>query len=118
MMHANEEEPLSLEGDEPIDLVDTPTGGGVKPGGMKTFGTAAKVEGKSDFTRSTNADGTGATRCRVFHSKIAVAPLQHLENQVNSWLEHSPFEVKHVGHIIGTMEGKTQEQALIVMVWF
>lgn len=113
----DEEEPLSLVGDEPLGLVDAPTTAG-KPGGLKTFGTAAKVDSKVEFKRSTNADGAGATRCRVFYSKIAVAPLQHLENQINTWLEHAPYEVKQVGHVIGTMEGKTQEQALIVMVWF
>lgn len=119
-LNPSDEEPLSLEGeDEPLGLVDTPAGPSAKPGGLRTFGAGAKAAAhKVELNRSTNADGTGATRCRVFYSKISTTALQHMENQINEWIEGSPFEVKHVGHVIGTMEGKTAEQNLIVMVWF
>lgn len=109
--------------DEPISLVDdseTAAGAGglgIKPG-LKTFGSKAGIDHKTDLKRPINADGTGATRCRVFYSKIAISSLLHMEGQINEWLENSKAEVKHVGHVIGTMEGKTQEANLIVMAWF
>jgi hypothetical protein len=120
--HVNpaDEEPLSLSSeDEPLGLVDSPAPTAMRPGGMKTFGGGVKAsDQKVSLKRQTNADGTGATRCRVFNSKVTVAALQHMENQINEWMEGSTFEIKHVGHVIGTMEGKTAEQNMIVMVWF
>ncbi len=117
--NAPEEEPISLEGEaeEPIGLVDTPSS--AKPGGLRAFGAgASRLDKKVQLNRQVNSDGTGATRCRLFYSKIATGSLSHMENQINEWLENAPYEVKHVGHVIGTMEGKTQEPNLIVMVWY
>lgn len=119
-LNSPEEEPISLEdeNEQPIGLVGAPSG--IKPGGMRTFGggAAAMTGQRVQLNRQVNTDATGATRCRIFNSKIAVASLQHMENQINEWLEGTPFEVKHVGHMIGTMEGKTQEMNVIVMVWY
>jgi len=62
--------------------------------------------------------GQGATRCRIFHSKIAAAPLENMEQAINEWLDSEKIEVKNVGHVIGTMEGKRPEPNVIVMVWY
>lgn len=100
---------------EPIGLAEE-TAGQVA---FKTFGAAARVGPvKSQLKRPLNLTGHGATRCRVFYSKIAVAPLEHLETQINDWLDGDKIEVKQVGHVIGNMVGKTAEPNLIVMVWF
>ena len=70
------------------------------------------------FKRPLNADGSGATRCRLFHSKIAVASLEFMEHQINEWLDAEKIEIKHVSQIIGTMEGKRPEPNLMVIVWY
>ncbi len=117
-------EPIELDDasdeDEPIKLVEEdedaePTDFGA---GVKTFGVDADAAHKREYKRSLNTDGSGATRCRIFHSKIAQAPLENMESQINDWLDGDEIEVKQVGHIIGTMEGKRPEPNLMVIVWY
>ncbi len=109
-------EPEPVE-DEPLTLVDEPTGQG---GGMQAFGAAAakNVSHKKDFQRPVNLTGEGATRCRVFHSKVADSSLLHMENMINDWIDSEEIEVKHVGHMTGTMVGKKAEENVIVVVWY
>lgn len=112
-----EEEPIHIEGDdEPLGLVSGPesTSEGM---GLKTIGATASVAA-TKFSRPLNANGAGATRFRIFHSKISIAPLENLEHSINEWIDGSKIEVKHVGHLIGTMEGKRPEPNLLVMVWY
>jgi hypothetical protein len=111
------EEPAPVV-DEPISLVeenDSTSGSAVR-----AFGAASRkaMSRASQFKRTPRADGTGAVRCRIFHSRIAVAPLEYMENQINDWLDGEEIEVKHVGQVIGVMEGKTAEPNLLVMVWY
>lgn len=112
----HEEEPISLvPDDEGISLEDS----GETHHSVKAFGARGLgVEKKSNFKRALNMSGTGATRCRMFHSRIAQAPLEYMEKQINDWLDGELIEVKHVGHVIGTLEGKTPEPNVIVMVWY
>ena len=109
----DEEEPISLEGDSLTE------GGEAKPTAVKTFGTATNKLGPTkELTRKVNVTGAGATRCRVFYSKVSIAALVHMEQQINEWLDANHYEVKHVSQVIGIMEGKTQEANLIVTVWY
>jgi hypothetical protein len=102
--------------DEPIRLVETE---GEPNAQLRAFGAAALGGAKAEqYKRQLNVDGHGATRCRVFHSKISLTPLEHMENTINQWLDSGDIEIKHVGHVIGTMEGKRPEPNLIVMVWY
>ncbi len=113
-----EDEPIELEDeDEPISLVASD--GDSAPGGLelKTIGAAADIK-KTEFTRPLNVDGSGATRVRIFHSKISIAPLDNLEQTINEWIDGDKIEVKHIGQLIGTMEGKRPEPNLLVMVWY
>ena len=105
-----EEEPISIEGGDE----------GVASSAVRAIGAArtASSTSKSAFKRSLNVTGHGATRCRVFRSRIAPAALDFMENQINQWLDSDKIEIKQVGHVIGTMEGKTPEPNVIVMVWF
>jgi len=115
----DDEEPIALEGgDEPLSLVDSEGTGGLAPAGLTTIGMAGGPAEKVAYKRSLNANGTGATRCRVFHTKIAIAPLENMEKQINEWLDGEEIEIKHVGHLIGTMEGKRPEPNLLVLVWY
>ncbi|MGC9455085.1 MAG: hypothetical protein ACP5HU_09505 [Phycisphaerae bacterium] len=106
---------------EPIGLVETDESEGTKRGQIKAFGSAAggpALSGKSGFERTPNVTGKGAIRCRIFHSKIAEAPLNYMQNQINEWLDSQEIEVKHVGHLVGALEGKTTDPNVIVMVWY
>jgi len=127
-----QERPVSPEeqpDDEPINLVESkepspeePIGvakSAVRSASLKAFGAGAAAAAKrKQYTRPVNLPGTGAVRCRLFHSKIAPVPLEHMEEQINDWLDGEQIEIKHVGHVIGTMEGKRTEPNLIVMVWY
>jgi hypothetical protein len=113
-----EKETISLDGfeNESISLSDEgqPTGTAVRAiGGGGMLG-----DKKATFKRSLNVDGQGATRCRMFRSRIAAASLEHMEKQINDWLDGDKIEIKHVGHVIGVVEGKTPEPNLLVMVWY
>ena len=119
-----EEEPISLDEEKPISLDDdeetislvesSDESDGLA---LKTIGAAANVQA-TKFTRPLNADGSGATRFRIFHSKISLAPLENLEHTINEWIDGDKIEVKHVGQLIGTMEGKRPEPNLLVMIWY
>ncbi len=114
-----DEKPLKLEGDnEPIRLVEPEGSEDLGEGGLKTFGVAAEAEEKTEYKRSLNVNGAGATRYRLFHSKIALSPLENMQRQINEWLDSDEIEVKQVGHLIGTMEGKRPEPNLLVMIWY
>jgi hypothetical protein len=116
MAEEPEEEPEEVD-EEPLTLVEEPTGEG---GGVQAIGAAAAkaVSHKKDFKRSLNITGSGATRCRVFHSKVADSSLLHMENMINEWIDSEEIEVKHVGHLTGTMVGKKAEENVIVVVWY
>ena len=106
--------------EEPISLIDDDELGGA--GEVKAFGGAASHMGavhKQTFRRKVNKLGTGSTRCRIFHSKMAPTSLEFMEKQINDWLdEDDTIEVKDIGHVIGQMTGKTTEPHMIVMVWY
>ena len=102
---------------EPISLVEVDE---AHTTAVKAFGSAAadKSRQATKFQRPLNVTGTGATRCRVFSSRIAHNPLEYMENQINEWVDNDQIEIKHVGHVVGVMEGKIAELNLIVMVWY
>lgn len=124
-----DEEPISLEGpeepsaaggrDEPISLVAEGQTAGLGGGGLRAFGVGgAGPQQAKEYRRKPNVNGAGAVRCRIFHSKIALASLEHLEAQINDWLDGEKIEIKQVGHLIGTMEGKRPEPNLLLIVWY
>ena len=122
----DDDEPISLElekpepkaekDEEPIQLVDDGEVGEHKP--VRQFGSAGLKTAAKELQRPLNITGTGATRCRVFHARVALAALEHLEESVNEWIDGEKIEVKHVGHMIGVMEGKTPRPNLIMVVWY
>ena len=106
---ADDDAPIALE---EIEETDKPT--------RRAIGAHARqlTAVKEEFQRGLNVDGHGATRCRLFYSKIAIDPLRNLETRINDWADGDEIEIKHVGHLIGTMEGKRPEPNLIVIVWY
>lgn len=121
-MSQDEETPLPLEGDE--DLEPLPVEGGLEASDLtsskiQAFGAAAAAGAQErKFSRTLNLTGTGATRVRAFHSKITIAAIEHMADQINEWLDASQVEIKHVSQVVGVMEGKKPEPNLIVTVWY
>lgn len=115
-----EDEPISLEPEEPISLDQ----GGKQQGTashqtLRTFGTAgARTSQAEEYKRPLNVTGAGATRCRIFNSKIAMPSIEAMQTKINQWIDSDMIDVKHVGQVIGTMEGKIPEPNLIVLVWY
>ncbi|NBB94325.1 MAG: hypothetical protein GVY16_01110 [Planctomycetes bacterium] len=110
--------PKKVEDESPIQLVDQ---GEVKPAKRKAFGSAASRAGfevKTDFKRDLNVTGEGATRCKLWHSRIADGPLLHMESMINEWIDENEIEVKFVTQTIGTLEGKRSEENLLVIIWY
>jgi hypothetical protein len=117
LMRPRDEEPIHLEEDEsPLGGQATGTHTEMKAFGGGGHGLGVKAGGQ--FKRTLNVNGQGATRCRVFHSKIAPPSLEFMENQINQWVDGEQIEIKQVSQVIGIMEGKTPVPNLIVMVWY
>jgi len=73
---------------------------------------------KELWTRTPNANGTGATHCKTFVSKLRLEAIAHMDNHVNEWLEQHPeVEVKFTTSSIGKLVGKVSEDALFLTVW-
>lgn len=102
------------EEEETIGLVESDGTAKVK----QARGLTEQITANVEFNRPLNVTGQGATRCRVFHSKIAVASLEVLQHQINEWLDSEEVEVKNVSQTIGTMQGKIKEENLIVTIWY
>jgi hypothetical protein len=115
-----EDDVIPLEGDdEPLSVGQELTAAAAGPRSIRAFGqSATTAHGAKKFSRALNLTGAGATRCRIFHSKVTVAALDHMANQINEWLDAEQVEIKAVNQVVGVMEGKTPEPNVIVMVWF
>lgn len=63
--------------------------------------------------------GTGARRVRTFHAKLSEGAVQHLDEQINSWLAANPhIEIKFVTTTTGIWEAKHPEPTLILTVFY
>lgn len=126
--HANDDELLagaidisSLNDDEDqtpdeIELVEEQVTEDQPQRAIRTFGDTTRQT--KTWKRQPNADGTGATHVRTFVSKMRLDAIEHLDEQINDWLdEHPELEVKFVTTSHGILTGKTKEEALFVSVW-
>ncbi len=85
--------------------------------------TGAEREGgaKDDesYSRPLNPNGTGASRCRMFHCRISQGAVDFMMNQVNEWLdENEDVTIKFATTTIGLFEGKHTEPNLITSVFY
>ena len=122
-----EDEPINLEdGDDPILIQPkaeeeeplTISEGTSTHSISHTRGIRGNASEGYQFSRPMQQSGKGATRCHIFRSKISVPAVESLEEHINDWLDSDDIDVKEVGHLIGTMHGKTDEDNIIVMVWY
>ena len=110
--------PLADDELEPLSIEEATSMSG--PSKIQAFGSAAAAAQKAQktFKRSLNLTGAGATRVRMFNSKITLAAIDHMVEQINDWLDSNQIEVKHINTVVGTVEGKTAENNVIITVWY
>jgi len=102
----------------PIELDPAPEGGSNVIGSTKirTFDTRKPHE--ENWNRTPNVTNTGAIHVKTFVTKLRLDAVNHLDEQINSWLDNHPeYEVKFVSQSIGKLVGKNTEDALFVSVW-
>ena len=119
------EAPIPLDYDDlaPLSLADEEDASGPISDRSSTriqaFGASTDVlMHQQQYKRTPILTGTGAVRCKLFHSKITVAALEHMTSTINEWLDSDEIEVKYIGQVIGTMEGKKPEPNVIITVWY
>lgn len=111
------DEEIPLADDEPVEIVG-PGAGREEASKIRRIGGAGESTRKSDFKRALNITGAGATRMRLFSSKLSATSLAAMERQINEWLDTEKVEVKAVSSEIGTMQDKIREENLILCVWY
>jgi hypothetical protein len=118
--------------DEPIALVeveeagvegaDEPIAYDKKPTVIRSFGGAGGLTASAaghTFRRPLLLDTPNATRCRVFHAKLADGAFMHMCEQINEWVDASDeIQIKFVSSCIGVVEGKHADQHLIMTVFY
>ncbi|MEM6749488.1 MAG: hypothetical protein AAGA57_07265 [Planctomycetota bacterium] len=71
-----------------------------------------------NWKRKSNKTGDGATHVKTFVAKLRMEAVEHLDKQVNQWLDENPeYEVKFAQTTVGELRGKTLEPALFLTVW-
>ncbi len=107
------------EEDEPITLVDEEEFE-TSHRKIESFAKKKTTEfDESKLKRPLNKNGTGATRFKIFHSKISNGALEFMTQQINQWLDNDEnIEVKMVQSHVGILEGKHPEPHLILTVWY
>ena len=109
--------PLDDTGEVPKIQPSAPNSGSSK---IRTF-QQRLLSGRHEdkWTRTPNSPGTGAIHVKSFHSKFSQESLNHLDQQINEWLdEHLQYEVKMVTTSCGEWKGQHGNEAcLIVQVW-
>ena len=86
--------------------------------GAGGLGEQAKHD-DSKYGRKLNKTGQGATRVRIFHTKMNDGASAYMSTLINEWLDESPkIEVKFVETTVGVWEGKHAEPNLILTIWY
>ncbi len=107
-----------LESLEPLEVENLEVGL-EDPGSTKIqqFGTQS-MKHADHWERTPNTPGTGAIHVKTFVSKLRLDAIEHLDQQVNEWLDaHPEYEVKFVTTTVGRLVGKNIEEAMFMNVW-
>ncbi len=84
---------------------------------IRTFDSKRQPH-EDHWQRQPNTTGTGAIHVKTFVAKLRLDAIEHLDKQVNQWLDNHPeYEVKFVTTNVGPLVGKRTEDALFVSVW-
>ena len=73
----------------------------------------------SAFKRKLDPTAEGATRCRIFHSKLNQGAIEFMANSINQWLDESEdIRIKHATSTLGVFEGKHADQNIILTLFY
>ncbi len=102
---------------EPIDLDPVMESSNIVGSNkIRTFDTRKPHD--EHWKRTPNVTQSGAIHVKTFVTKLRLDAIEHLDQQINSWLDnHDEYEVKFVSQSIGKLVGKSTEDALFVSVW-
>ncbi|MCC7204212.1 MAG: hypothetical protein IT441_03975 [Phycisphaeraceae bacterium] len=101
---------------EPMDLAAPSANEADKPQ-IKHFGAVHRHAGEQ-WKRQPVITGKGACHMRTFFSKLRPDALEHMDRQINEWLEQHPeYEVKFSTTTTGLLHEKTAEPAIFVTIW-
>ncbi len=112
---ANDSTDHDAEGLTPLEL-DESSSNVVGSTKIRTFETRKPHE--DHWKRTPNVTGSGAIHVKTFVTKLRLDAVQHLDDQVNEWLDNHPeYEVKFVSQSVGRLMGKNTEDAMFLSVW-
>jgi len=87
------------------------------PGGSSITGALGMTT--MNFKRPLTPTGKGATRIRTFYAKLVEGAIQHLDSQVNAWLDNNPdIEIKFANTVVGRLQDKRGETCLIMTIFY
>ena len=110
----SELQPIELEPDEE----ETDEQARARRNRIQAIGERTSQHVEHQWNRQPNVTGQGAVRVKTFVAKLRPDAIEHLDEQVNEWLDkHPEYEVKFVTTAIGPMVGKITEDALFMNVW-
>src|SRR3546814_6706912 len=76
---------------------------------IRTFDNSTAIA-HHDWRRPTNKDGCGAVRVRSFVAKLRPEAIEHMDEQINQWLDQHPdYAVQFATSAIGTLTGKDRK---------
>jgi len=112
--------PTVVSEEETLSLVDEKD---VESAGRKIEALGSKEKHKivdeSKLHRELHRTGTGATRVKIFHSKMNDGAVDFMIQMINEWIDANPdVEVKNVQTTVGTWEGKHPEPHLIITLLY
>jgi len=120
--------PIALADDEETPSVLGLKGGvtyETKPTAIRAFGggPGGMAEGISvsekNLRRPLLKDSPNATRCRIFHCKLADPAMAYMCEQINEWADsREDIQIKFATSCIGVVEGKHADPHLIVTVFY
>ena len=103
----------------PLEVEGVLTSGPTKDDGPSKIQQFAQRQTHEDnWNRTPNTTGKGAIHVKTFVAKLRLDAVEHLDQQVNEWLDaHPQYEVKFVTTAVGKLMGKTLEDAMFMSVW-
>ena len=115
----DQDDQVSLGSDEddlsPIEMSEATNNSGKSM--IQMFGPERKPHDEH-WNRTPNITGRGAIHVKTFVAKLRLDAIDHLDEQVNQWLDNHPeYEVKFVTTTVGKLIGKIPEQAIFMNVW-
>lgn len=103
----------------PLEVEGVMTSGPAKADATSKIQQFAQRQAHEDnWSRTPNTTGQGAIHVKTFVAKLRLDAVEHLDQQVNEWLDaHPEYEVKFVTTAVGKLMGKTLEDAMFMSVW-